>query len=698
MVFALDKLDIQRAQVDFSDRSRRRPFDSTLGPLDIRLLGFRTVPDSSSPYSFTGKTESGETFSWAGSVLTEPVRSSGTVSFDGLRLSKYSPYYEQEVGFEITDGRLGAKTAYKLEWGPARHVLRISDGAIALRSLVLGLPGRSEAEGGAPRGGRHRYLGRCARPHRAGGCGGAPKRRGPGPPQRRRPLRPRAAEAAAEESARRSREKSEPFHWAVGKAELAGWRIEFVDEMPARPASFILTPVNVRLEDLTDAPQHTSRLSVSIGLDGKGKLDVEGPVKVLRPAANLSIAVDALELPPFDPYLDLYGDLAARLGSGKLGVKGHARFDGGVEPASWSFEGDTRVDGLALLDAERNQELVRWKELQVSGIKTASSPLGLAVRSVRWVQPRLRVALAEDGSSNLSRLLKSPPPPPAGAEAPKPVAKQPPPRPNRPQPPMSIGSFQIVRGVGTFIDRSVSPPVTLSMTDLDLRLRGLSNALSSRAQVAIKALVAGGPLEITGTLSPRMVNDATEVKVSSKDIDLTPLSPYCGKYAGYVLDKGKLDLDLQYKVAQRKLASTNLIKVNQFTFGEATESKDATKLPVKLGLAVLQDPDGLIELDVPVEGNVDDPDFRLGKVIWRAIGNVLLKAVTSPFTLLGKMFGGGSEKLDVIDFQAGAAAPDARCGEVAPGPRQGSRQPSGPQGGHRGDGGRGGRREDAQAP
>jgi outer membrane protein OmpA-like peptidoglycan-associated protein len=219
---------------------------------------------------------------------------------------------------------------------------------------------------------------------------------------------------------------------------------------------------------------------------------------------------------------------------------------------------------------------------------------------------------------------------------------------------VSLASFQIVRGTATFVDRSVTPPATLSMTDLDVRLRGLSNAMNARSQVQIKGLVAGGPLEISGILSPRMVNDATDVKVTSKGIDLTPLSAYCGKYAGFVLDKGKLDLALEYKVAKRQLAASNQIKVDQFTLGEATNSKDATKLPVKLGLAVLQDPSGLIELDVPVEGNVDDPDFRLSRVVWRAIGNVLLKAVISPFALLGKAFGGGSAKLDVVDFQAGA--------------------------------------------
>jgi len=662
LVFAVQRLDIQQAQLDFADRSRRRPFDTTVGPFDIRLQGFRAVPDSTSPYSFTGTTESGETFSWEGTLLTEPLRSSGTVSFDGLRLAKYSPYYEQEVGFEIRDGRLGLKTGYTLEWGAERHVLRLSDGSVAVRTLVLGLPGTPQPKVELPEadltGISVDALGRTARVESVALRNGVVRSHRNaeglfdlermGPPKK-------SGTPPGTKSGPPAKTKSEPFHWAVGKVELAGWRLELQDEMPARPASLALAPVDLRLEDLADSREQASRLSATIGWDGKGKVEVEGTVKVNRPAADVSISVEALELPQLDPYLDLYADLAARLGSGRLGLKGHARFDGGAEPASWSFEGDTRVDGLSLLDAERNQELARWKELQISGIKTSSSPLGLSVRSVRWVQPRFRVALAEDRSSNLSRLLKAPPPPPAGAEAkPQEAKPAPAPKPDRPQPPVSIASFQIVRGTATFVDRSVTPPVTVSMTDLDVRLRGLSNALNARSQVAIKGLVAGGPLEVTGTLSPRLVNDATDVKVTSKGIDLTPLGPYCGKYAGYVLEKGKLDLALEYKVVKRKLESTNLIKVDQFTFGEATNSKDATKLPVKLGLAVLQDPSGLIELDVPVEGNVDDPDFRLSRVVWRAVGNVLLKAVISPFALLGKLFGGGAERLDVIDFQAGA--------------------------------------------
>jgi hypothetical protein len=140
-------------------------------------------------------------------------------------------------------------------------------------------------------------------------------------------------------------------------------------------------------------------------------------------------------------------------------------------------------------------------------------------------------------------------------------------------------------------------------------------------------------------------------------VDLSPLDPYSGKFLGYGIEKGKLNLDLRYEIENRKVAATNVVKVDQFTLGEATDSPDATKIPVRLALALLQDRDGVILLDVPIEGNLDDPDFHLGKVIWRAILNVLVKVATSPFSALAALVGSDHVDLSVADFSPGLAEP-----------------------------------------
>ncbi len=458
--------------------------------------------------------------------------------------------------------------------------------------------------------------------------------------------------------------KEPAAQWTLRAFEASGWRIELDDAVPASPVRIAIAPLDVRLENLSSDPKSTARLDAKARIEGKGAASADGTVSIHRPSADLAVHVDGLDLTVSNPYIPQHGNVDALLGGGKLGVAGRARFDGGVQPATWGFAGDVKVEAFALRDAPKGEELVRWRSLALTGIQAAPAPAGTSIKVVRWVEPRIRVQIAEGGSSNLKRILRTDGQPAAepkeGAnapakepakEAPKVAAHEPPPY------PFSIQSFQIVRGALDFSDRSIEPPVSFGVADLDVRIRGLSNALNARSQVVVRALVGGGPFEVNGTLSPRMVNDATDLKITSKGVDLSPLSPYCGKYVGYLLEKGKLDLDLGYKVAKRNLQATNLIQVDQFTLSEeATGSKDATSLPVKLGLAILRDKDGLIELDVPVEGNIDDPSFRLGKAIWHAIGNVFTKLVTAPFAALGKLVGGSSGgRLDVVDFLAGSA-------------------------------------------
>jgi hypothetical protein len=166
---------------------------------------------------------------------------------------------------------------------------------------------------------------------------------------------------------------------------------------------------------------------------------------------------------------------------------------------------------------------------------------------------------------------------------------------------------------------------------------------------------------ITGQLDPLGTPRFVDMKVDCMNVDLLPLSPYSGKYAGYELARGKLALDVKAHVEGSQLQSENVLTLQQFTFGAAVESPDATKLPVRLGVALLKDLDGKIVIDVPVSGDLSDPDLKISRVVWRVIGNLLTKAAVSPFALLGSMFGGGGDELAFQEFDPGLA--DLRAAE-----------------------------------
>jgi hypothetical protein len=222
-------------------------------------------------------------------------------------------------------------------------------------------------------------------------------------------------------------------------------------------------------------------------------------------------------------------------------------------------------------------------------------------------------------------------------------------------PKISIATVVISNAQVRFTDRSITPNVNLTIQQAGGTIAGLSSEELQHADVALHALVDNvGPVDITGTINPFSKNQTNELKIVVKNVDLSPTSPYVGKFAGYRLAKGKLQMDLAYHLHERQVKAENLITLDQFTFGEKVNSPDATRLPIRLAIAILKDRDGKIRLDVPIEGSLDDPQFRLHKVIVHAIVNILTKIATSPFSVLGALFGGKGEEISYQDFAPGS--------------------------------------------
>ncbi|HET9552131.1 MAG TPA: DUF748 domain-containing protein [Anaeromyxobacteraceae bacterium] len=642
---ALDRLEVLEASVVFGDATVAPPFETTLGPLTVKLRDFRTRGGAESPYSFEGTTEAGETFSWSGTVLSSPIRSRGTVAFSKVALPKYDPYLRGEApNLEVRRGTLALSTRYELEWGAASRRLAIQ--GLKLGVADLALAGRGDA---APSvelpsievsGVDVDVLGKSATVAEVKLSGGA--------------IDARRAKDRSLNLARIGELTPSPpskWTWRVGAVALEGLGVRFEDAVPATPGRLELSGVALRIEGLAKGSGAPCPFSASFKQGAAGTFAVKGTVRPFAPAGELSLDGAGLELAALAPWLD--GEAPVRLADGKLGLSARTTFDASGAATAWTFGGDVRVEGLVLLHPTRNEELVRWRALEVLGVDAASAGRRAAVKTVRLVEPRLRAVIFEDGTTAFASAPKGgAEPAPAPAPAAKPAAPGPAWR-------TSLGLFQIVRGRFGFVDRSIAPPVLLSLTDVEAKVASLSSDPHVRSTVDVKALVEGGaPLTVTGTLNPLQTSAYTDLVIAGKGVDLSPLGPYAGKHLGYGLQKGKLDVDLKCTIQDKALASTNVARVDQLTLGEATNSPDATKIPVRLALALLKDKDGVILLDVPVEGKLDDPEFKLGRVIWRTVLNVLVKVATSPFSALAALAGGGEADLSLVEFAPGGAALD----------------------------------------
>ncbi|HUY83270.1 MAG TPA: DUF748 domain-containing protein, partial [Steroidobacteraceae bacterium] len=279
----------------------------------------------------------------------------------------------------------------------------------------------------------------------------------------------------------------------------------------------------------------------------------------------------------------------------------------------------------------------------------------LAITAIVARRPYARVIIEPDRSLNVKRILSAPG---AAAVAAAAAKGQPAASTGKPMR-ITVGQVDVEDGTADFADLSITPHFSSGIGKLNGRIRGLDSAPGARAKVDLKGEVGPySPVSISGEVNlfgPELYTDLT---MNFRNMDLTIFNPYSGKFAGYDVRKGKLTTALHYQVRGRKLVATHHVIIDQLEFGARTNSKEATSLPVKLAVALLKDRHGVIDLDIPVTGSLDDPQFRLGPLIWKVVVNIIEKAVTAPFQLLGALFGAGPQ-IQYVQFRPGDATLDA---------------------------------------
>ncbi|HUD70431.1 MAG TPA: DUF748 domain-containing protein, partial [Dongiaceae bacterium] len=653
-VIDIARLRIEDASLAFIDRSTPTTFTSTLGPLRIDLKDFTTRRGEGNQYSFRGQTEAGEQFSWDGTFALDPLGSEGTFSLEKVTLGKYHPYYRGMVPFDVKSGTADVRSGYRVAWGAGADakVLLLNGASIALHDLKVAEHGKEEIALEAPiaeaSGLDFDLIGGAFTLGRFTTRGGHVllKKSKDGHVNLLDMLLPFYETNAATPDTSRPAPAGPAAPIRLDDVSFIDYTVDAEDLSPPRPVRVRLDAINLGLKGVDNIPGTTEKGTLDLRWNGGGTLHADGDLSLVGLAGTLNVALEGIDVVPVDPYVEPTLDL--RVTKGLFSAKGQLGADI-IDPdhLKFSFKGDVRMDDFASVDGPHRGDFLSWRSVRLGGVDYAYEQDRMRIAELAIDSARGIVTMDATGRLNVSDVLRLPAAPPAGDQAADDAAPEAAPAPPPPTPAAApapadeadtrVASARISGSELRFIDRGMTPPVTFALTRIGGTLAGLSSRPGARAGVRIAARVDDiAPVTLEGQVDPLGADVFSDLRLAAQGIDLSPMGPYTARYLGYALDRGRLDVAMQYRLENRAVVGSNLLTANPFTLGAKTESPDATHLPVRLGLALLRDRNGVVALDVPVEGSLDDPKFRLGRVILRALVNVFTKLVTLPFRLLAR--------------------------------------------------------------
>ncbi|WP_242919242.1 DUF748 domain-containing protein [Caulobacter sp. CCUG 60055] len=474
-------------------------------------------------------------------------------------------------------------------------------------------------------------------------------------------------------------EAGPPWSVRLAKFSLTSARLRFDDRATTPAARFEVTPINISASNLgTDLTQAVD-LRFDARIDGKATVRGEGVATPATGVADLKVAAAGLPLRAGLPYLPPHPQLD--LQSGSLSAAGQLHLKGGDVSAA-RFRGQAAIDDLNVTETVTNSSLVAWRAFRLTGLDYRSGKVDVARGDL--IGPQGSVAVLPTGRFNFAPLLGPDGEQPVTAAAPqaatpildnvlrrgKAAAKA---SPRRVASGPSAGPAMMVRlhrldiegGSLNFADRSIEPNFQARIDALHGTVTNISNVPGEAATLDLAGQVIDpySPVAIKGDMNVLAYDRHTDMRVAFRNIELPVFNPYSGRYAGYAIAKGKLSTEFSYKIENRALKADHHVVIDQLQWGEATESKAKVPLPVRLATALLKNKDGVIDLDVPITGSLDDPKFRVWPIIWKVVGNLVERAITAPFRLIGSL-AAGAEKAQYVDFAPGSAALPAGAGEA----------------------------------
>jgi uncharacterized protein involved in outer membrane biogenesis len=662
---------LNEASLQWDDSVPSEPVVTTFGPVNARVQDLSTLPQGEGQQEVIITTETTGTFSWSGSLQLNPLRSSGRASVVGSHFPLTSAYIKDSIGFEAVEGEADIGLDYSIDTlDDGQLDVSINNLRLAFSDLLLRTHGRERADGSdADRdvlnvssfridGGSLRY------PEQRASIGsiaiedsqlfihryqdGALNIIATGETPDEDPPEP-AVDATA---------SSDPWMLSLDQINISRAAVSLSDDSVSPQANLGIRDLNVAISEITNQPGDLFPTEVSLATQGGGSVSLAGDFGVLpTTSVDMALSVQGIALAFLHPYIKSLADV--ELDSGALGMQ--ADLSVGAEEVL-AVSGDLAVTEFLITETDRGTTLGSWDSIAANQFALSLSKETLDISEVQVDQAYGDIVITEDGSINLGRVAlgeqvvvdeaESNGGAPddeqlavedRAADEPLPLA-------------ITIGRVVVNNAAADFEDRSLPLPFDVSIAGLNGTLTTIASTSVEPSEAVFEGKVDEfGLVRVSGTVTPLEPALNTDLKIDFENVAMPKFSAYSVPFAGREIASGKLDLSLGYKLDQSELVGENKLVLRDFELGDKVEHPGASSLPLGLAVALLKNPDGTIDIDLPVRGNVDDPEFRYGGVVGKALLNLVTKIVTSPFALLGNLVGAEESELEFIAFQDGRA-------------------------------------------
>ncbi|MDF2487633.1 MAG: hypothetical protein K0S77_255 [Pseudomonas sp.] len=660
-------LKLSEGYLHFQDLRPSEPIEFLYDSMNLELKNLSTLPDDNADMTLVANGPEGGRIDWKGTLGLSPIASEGTLRITDGKMKLWWPYVRDAVPLVLEDGVLNLDTHYKLNLAKKTELLldktslRIAPFAIKApdgRPLArLGSLAISESSIDLAR--QLVTVGKLRSDKLETWAalesdGQLDWQKLFASQQAKATARQKAEPATAEpvEQTPATAQASKPWQVLLKDVQLRNYQVHLADRRQQDPVALDLGPMNVDLRGFDSLNKSPFTLKLDTGVGRQGKLQASGQVNLAPVTARLDVSTRDIDLRVAQAYISPFMRLELRSGMLASDLKVDLA---STEPLAFTVEGKAQVSQLHTLDTLKDRDFVKWQQLDLEGLSYRHGDT-LSIAKVELLQPYARFMINEDRTTNIDDLLIAQP---GDAPAPAPSADKGRAAPATREKPLGvrIGQVSINDGSANFADFSLTPNFATAVQQLNGQIGTLDNRQSAPAKVDIQGKVDRyAPVTIKGALNPFDPMASLDIATRFRRVELTTLTPYSGKFAGYRIRKGRLNLDLHYLITKGQLKAENKVVVEQLQLGEKVDSPDAVDLPLRLAVALLKDTEGKISIELPVSGDLNNPQFSVMPIVWQTLRNLVLRAAQAPFKFIGGLVrGGGSEDLGTVAFAPGSS-------------------------------------------